>query len=157
MSELRPTVARRFAVRALRMSLAVVALVAMPACRTAATGATTVTPGGGDDPDIGADPDGRQESDNVGDLKARLDRLRIQHESMSSSNATGFAVCEDLCELSTNICSVKDKLCELADKHPADDSYQALCREAKQECREATESCVKCAQNGSDGAPANSQ
>jgi hypothetical protein len=110
-----------------------------------------VTPGGNDGPNVGPDPDGREESDNVGDLEARLHRLRGQHEAMSSHDGGGFAVCEDLCELSTNICSVKEKLCDLADRHPADDSYQALCREARHECREATESCVKCAQSGGEG------
>jgi hypothetical protein len=120
------------------------------ACRTTA-GSSTVTPGGGSDaPDEGAEPEGRDEGDNVGDLRARLQRLHVDHQRLSSQDdGGGFGQCEELCDLATKICSVKESLCEIAAEHPGDDAYQGLCREAQHECREAGESCVRCAE--SDG------
>jgi hypothetical protein len=137
-----------------RAGMGLVLVLSLGACRPTA-GTSTVTPAGGSDaPDEGADPIGRDEGDNVGDLRARLDRLRLDHEQLSSQEG-GFGQCEDLCDLASKICSVKESLCEIAEDHPGDDAYQGLCREAQHECREAGESCVRCAENsgGTVGPP----
>ena len=132
----------------------VLGVVVLVSCRPTA-GSDTVTPAGGSDaPDEGADPIGRDEGDNVGDLRARLERLRADHERLSTQEGGGFGQCEDLCDLATKICSVKESLCEIAADHPGDDAYQGLCREAQHECREANESCVRCAEkNGGTVGP----
>lgn len=125
----------------------VLGVVTLAACRTTASGGSTVTPTGGNDATHeGADPEGRDEGDNVGDLRARLQRLHVDHERLSSQEGGGFGQCEDLCDLATKICSVKESLCDIAADHPGDDAYQGLCREAQHECREAGESCVRCAE-----------
>jgi hypothetical protein len=138
----------------LRRAGFVLGVVLLAACRPTASGGTVTPTGGGDAPDEGADPEGRDEGDNVGDLRARLQRLHVDHERLSSQQGGGFGQCEDLCDLATKICSVKESLCEIAEDHPGDDAYQGLCREAQHECREANESCVRCAEkNGGTVAP----
>jgi hypothetical protein len=150
MSEPRATITRSGLTFAL--VIAVASLSGLSGCRTATAGGT-VTPGGTDDPNEGPDPQGHEESNNIGDLEVRLDRLHDDRVKMSSSDEGDFGVCEDLCELASNICVVKEKLCNLADDHPGDDSYQDLCREARNECHAANESCISCAE-GKAGEPA---
>lgn len=116
------------------------------ACQPAARGGGTATPGGNGAITEGPDPQGREEGDNIGDLKLRLERLRRQHAEMSSSSSgsASFAECEDLCSLGANLCSVTEKVCDIADDHPGEDEYQDLCRKAELECGEAEDSCVTC-------------
>ena len=128
----------------------VLGVVMLAACRPTASGGTVTPTGGADAPDEGADPIGRDEGDNVGDLRARLERLHVDHDRLSSQEGGGFGQCEDLCDLASKICSVKEKICDIAADHPGDDAYQGLCREAQHECREAGDSCVRCAE-GSGG------
>jgi hypothetical protein len=108
------------------------------------TGGGTVTPGtsgsGGSDPD----PQGVTEGEGMGELRKRLGDLVDRERGLRPVATSDAGKCEELCELATSICSVQEKLCELADDHPDDDSYQGLCREARNECREAQESCVRC-------------
>ncbi len=126
----------------LRCGLAFVA--ALSACGPTAGGGGTVTPGGNNAVPDGPDPDGRDEGNNIGDLKARLDRLRTKQAEMASESEASFGVCEDLCSLASSICSVKEKLCDIADQHPGEEEYQGLCRKAELECGEAEDSCVAC-------------
>jgi hypothetical protein len=131
-----------------RVRLALPLLLVFAACQPQATGGT-VTPTVGGGAGRADNPDGPQEGENFGDLKNRLERLRAR-ASQVQPVATGDAgKCEDLCSIATNICAVQEKLCELADDHPGEEEYQALCREAKAECREAQESCVRCVESNS--------
>lgn len=124
---------------------ACLALVATMACNVRGSDGGSVVPGEGESPGEGPGPQGDQESnESIDDLKARLDRLRIQHAEMSTSSDGSFGVCEDLCSLASNICTVKEKLCEIADRHPGEEAYQGLCRKAELECGEAEDSCVDC-------------
>lgn len=110
-------------------------------------GAGTATPGtgGGDAPER-SDTHGEHELEDRTTLSARLERLKAKRTQVVAPAMSDAAVCEDLCSLSSSICEVKEKLCSLADRHPADESYQALCREARLECREAQDSCIRCVQ-----------
>jgi len=127
----------------------------LTACGPSASDGGTVTPGGNGAVPEGAVPEGAQESNNIGDLKARLDRLGVKHSEMASSGQASFGVCEDLCSLASSICSVKEKLCDVADQHPGEEEYQGLCRRAELECSEAEDSCVSCveAREGSESPP----
>jgi hypothetical protein len=119
-------------------------VVALGGCGPSASGGGSVTPGGGGSAPDGAPPEGPHEGDNIGDLKARLERLRIKQLEMASDAEASFGVCEDLCSLAQSICAVTEKLCEVADRHPGEEEYQGLCRKAALECSEAEESCVTC-------------
>lgn len=119
-------------------------LMASSACQMGARGGGSATPGGNGAVSEGPDPEGPNEGDNIGDLKARLDRLRTEQAQMMSSSDGSFGVCEDLCSLASKICTVKEKLCEIADRHAGEDEYQGLCRKAVLECNEAEDSCVDC-------------
>jgi hypothetical protein len=121
---------------------------AQVACRTQ-SGGGTVTPAIGGEPGRADDPEGPQEGENFGDLRARLERLRTRAAAVEPVATGDAGKCEDLCSIATNICAVQEKLCELADEHPGEDEYQALCREAKSECREAQDSCVRCVESNS--------
>lgn len=125
-----------------------VLLAALAACQPQA-GSTSVTPGGEGAAARGASPEGQHEDDSAGSLKARLENLASQRASKLEPASTDPGVCEELCSLATTICSVQEKLCELADEHAGDDEYQGLCREARQECREAQDSCVACVESNS--------
>jgi hypothetical protein len=113
-------------------------------CGPNASGGGSVTPGGNGNVPEGSDPEGRDEGDNIGDLKARLERLSKEQQVKASSSDASFGVCEDLCSLASSICTVKEKLCDVADRHPGEEEYQALCRKAELECSEAEDSCVAC-------------
>lgn len=115
-------------------------------CGPSAAGGGTVTPGGNGNVPDGSDPEGRDEGDDIGDLKARLERLSTAQAEKASTSDTSFGVCEDLCSLASGICTVKEKLCEVADRHPGEEEYQGLCRKAELECSEAEDACVTCVQ-----------
>jgi hypothetical protein len=113
-------------------------------CGPSASGGSTAVPGGSGAAREGAEPEGQQEGDSVDDLRARLERLTgAQHERVSHSDGS-FGACEDLCSLASSICTVKEKLCDVADRHPGEEEYQGLCRKAELECSEAEDSCVAC-------------
>jgi hypothetical protein len=130
--------------RVLGASLAAVLLVGS-GCGPVASGGGTVAPGGNGNVRDGADPEGREEGDNnVDDLRVRLERLTREQDDRSSSSDGSFGACEDLCSLASSICTVKEKLCEVADRHPGEEEYQGLCRKADLECSESEDSCVAC-------------
>lgn len=126
------------------LGLVLAALVA--GCGPSASGGGTVTPGGNGNVPDGSDPQGPNEGDDVGDLKARLERLSTEQAQKASASDATFGVCEDLCSLASSICTVKEKLCDVADRHPGEEEYQGLCRKAELECSEAEDSCVACVQ-----------
>ncbi len=119
-------------------------LLAAVGCNPQSGGGGTVTPGGNGAVSDGPGPDGPQEGDNIGDLEARLQRLGQRQVKMSTTSDASFNVCEDLCSLASSICSVKEKLCLIADEHPGEEEYQQLCRKAELQCSEAEDSCVAC-------------
>lgn len=109
------------------------------------TAGSSVTPGARN-PETreGADPMGTQEGDSVPELEKRLERLSGEQAARMSDAMTDTQACHDQCSLSASICEVEVKLCDIADRHPQEGSYQELCREAQQECREAQSSCEEC-------------
>ncbi|MCA9710505.1 MAG: hypothetical protein KDK70_31985 [Myxococcales bacterium] len=126
------------------------------ACGPRGSDGSPVTPGGNGAAPDGPGPQGPNESDeSIDDLRARLDRLHAKQAEMATSSDGSFGVCEDLCSLASSICSVKEKLCEVADRHPGEEEYQGLCRKAELECSETEDSCVACVEarerGGSDG------
>jgi hypothetical protein len=113
-------------------------------CGPAASGGGTVTPGGNGKVRDGAEPEGDEEGNDVGSLRDRLERLSREQDAKASGSDGSFGACEDLCSLASSICTVKEKLCEVADRHPGEEEYQSLCRKAELECSEAEDSCVAC-------------
>lgn len=113
-------------------------------CNQVAGDGRAVPPGGGGAVPDGPEAEGPDEGNNIGDLKARLERLRAQQVEMASNPETSFGVCEDLCSLASSICTVKEKLCDVANEHPGEEEYQSLCRKAELECSESEDSCVAC-------------
>jgi len=107
-------------------------------------GEGTVTPGGNGNVREGSAPEGDEEGNDVGALRERLERLSRQQDAKASGSDGSFGACEDLCSLASSICTVKEKLCEVADRHPGEEEYQSLCRKAELECSEAEDSCVAC-------------
>jgi hypothetical protein len=114
-------------------------------CGQAASGAGgTITPGGNGNVRDAADPEGDAEGNDVGALRERLERLSRDQDAKASGSDGSFGACEDLCSLASSICTVKEKLCEVAERHPGEEEYQGLCRKAELECSEAEDSCVAC-------------
>jgi hypothetical protein len=108
----------------------------------------------GDSGEHAHQPEGWNEGDSRDELEARLRRLVEQQGAMKTAASANAGACEDICSLATSICGVQEKLCSIADRHPGEDEYQGLCREAKQECRAAQDDCITCvekhAQPGAD-------
>ena len=125
-----------------RLGLLMAMLVAA-ACAPSAAQRSTVSPER-EHARPGAEAMGPHEGDSVGELRERLERLRVQQVELVPQAAQDTETCEALCSLSTSICSVQEKLCDLADQHAANEEYQSLCREARLECREAEKSCIAC-------------
>lgn len=121
-----------------------VATLAGAGCGPSASGGGTVTPGGNGNVRDGAEPEGQEEGNDVGALRDRLERLSSEQHQRASASDGSFTACEDLCSLASSICTVKEKLCEVADRHPGEEEYQGLCRKAELECSEAEDSCVAC-------------
>lgn len=137
-------------VRGMGMSVGLCAV--LVGCGPSASGGGTVVPGGNGNVPDGPEPEGFDEGDNIGDLETRLDRLSSEQASKASSSDASFGSCEDLCSLASSICTVKEKLCDVADRHPGEEEYQGLCRKAELECSEAEDSCVACVEaRGSRG------
>lgn len=103
----------------------------------------TVAPGTTDTRE-GARPDGIQEGDSLPELEKRLERLTGEQAARMDDAMEDSKACHDLCSLSASICEVQVKLCDIADRHPQESSYQQLCREGQQECQEAQASCEAC-------------
>ena len=112
---------------------------------TAGTGAGTVSPGGASDGELQGE--GRQEGESADELELRLRRLVSEQEGLVVPASSEPDTCEDLCSLATSICGIKEKLCNLADRHPNDPSYTNLCREAKQECGDSQDACIQCVEH----------
>jgi hypothetical protein len=121
----------------------------LAACGPSAGTGATATPQ--DVAREGPRPEGTQEGDDSGDQAARLRRLEQRLSAAASTSAQDPRACEEVCSLATSICGIQRKLCDLADRFPQEDDYQALCREAKNECREAQDACVGCVQRHSSG------
>jgi hypothetical protein len=132
--------------RSKMLALACAALLSA-ACGPKSGDGHTVTPGDTGTAGSNPDPQGTNEGQGMGELKKRLGDLIDREEELRRAAATDAGKCEQLCDLATSICSVQEKLCELADDHPDDEAYQGLCREARSECREAQESCVRCVES----------
>lgn len=94
-------------------------------------------------------PVGRAEGESADELDAQKDRMVSDYRSKVTRASTDAVACEQLCSLATSICGVQEKLCGIADDHPADDHYQDLCREAKRECSETQASCIACVEHNS--------
>jgi hypothetical protein len=136
------------------LARSLVCAVLLAACGPQA-GGTTVTPGGTGTGGTDPAPQGTTEGQGMAELEKRLGDLVDRKHGLSPQAAGDAGKCEQLCDLATSICSVQEKLCELADDHPDDDAYQALCREARAECREAQESCVGCVETNQSRTPPN--
>lgn len=52
--------------------------------------------------------------------------------------------CQRICDLSANMCTLRDRICELADEHTDDARYAATCERAGLDCDRATEACEGC-------------
>jgi hypothetical protein len=119
----------------------------MAGCVTqAGGGGSTAVPRGAPD---AADTRGPHVGESMSELAVRLRALVRQRGGKLHAAASDAAACEDLCSLATSICEVQEKMCLIADEHPADGEYQNLCREAQHECREAQASCIDCVESNS--------
>ena len=140
------------------VGIAALSLPLLASCKTidgqAGAGVGPVPPESGDEPPPDA-PIGDNE-DAIDAYKRKLGELKLKRESaMSTEEGDQVDRCEQLCWLMSETCQTKKKLCDLADRYPAQDSFQAACREAQQECREAETSCIECTadQQGDCAAP----
>ncbi len=113
-------------------------------CRPSASDGGTTAPTITHPPGTGPAADGPHEGQSAAELKLRLDKLAEQQAGLIPAASRDPNTCEEVCSLATSICSVQEKLCEIADGHPSEVEYQALCRDARQECREAQDACVRC-------------
>ncbi len=134
-------------ITAARRWLAALALASLVGCAAqGGSGSVSMESPGNASPD---QPMGRAEGESADDLDAQKDRLVQDYRAKVIRASTDAAACEQLCSLATSICGVQEKLCGIADDHPADDHYQDLCREAKRECSETQSSCIACVEANS--------
>jgi hypothetical protein len=132
--------------RSIYLVVLLAAGVAMAACDERAGGGPVPPSGsGGAATDFG--PEGTAEGESPQELAERLRAMASEQRKLLTMADQDPAQCEDLCSLSTSICGVKEKLCRIADERVGEESYQQLCREAKQECRDAQQSCIDCVEN----------
>jgi hypothetical protein len=123
----------------------------------AGDGEVPVVPGGDQGAPDGPGPDGFQDDNSFPSLKARLRELKEKQQAAAVKAMAEVSHCEDLCSIATQICEVAERLQVIADKHPQEESYQTLKREAQLECREAKQSCVNCVRGFESTAPNSTQ
>lgn len=54
------------------------------------------------------------------------------------------ARCESICELGVVTCELSNSICELAERHPDEDDYEAACERAQSDCTVAKDACDGC-------------
>lgn len=52
--------------------------------------------------------------------------------------------CLRICAIATAVCSLRERICLLADDHPDEPRYGAACKRAERDCTRATEACDDC-------------
>lgn len=95
-------------------------------------------------------PEGEPMGGSADELHLRRRELSAELMSTLAAVQRDAERCEEACSLSVSICSIQERLCEIADAHAGSDYYQRLCREAKLDCRNAQEVCATCAKRHMD-------
>ena len=129
-------------VQALGLTLALGSMMGVDGC--AGDSEVPKVPGGEHGAPEGPGPDGQQEDNSFPSLKARLRELKEKQQAAAVKAMSEISRCEELCSIATQICEVAERLQVIADRHPQEETYQTLKREAQLECREAKQSCVNC-------------
>jgi len=97
----------------------------------------------------------------LSELEAREDELMeagvdlpgdVQQERALSGKSSavpagageGVGRCQRIRDLATNICTLRDQICELADAHDDDRRYESACERASLDCDRATEASDGC-------------
>jgi hypothetical protein len=76
--------------------------------------------------------------------QARADEGKASVPAADGGGDAEGARCERICELATNICGLRDHICELADEHRNELRYAQICERAELDCQRATAACEGC-------------
>jgi hypothetical protein len=74
-------------------------------------------------------------------------RTEVGQRSVPASDGGGDAGgprCERICGLATNICELRDRICQLGSEHREDLRYVRVCERATLDCERATLACEGC-------------
>ena len=126
-------------------SICALAFVVLTGCASGSA-AGTVTPGHDAHTPRADSPSGEAMGGSADELHLQRRKLSADLMSTLAAAQTDVASCESACDLSVSICTIAERLCDIADGHAGSDYYQRLCREAKQDCRNAQEVCANCAE-----------
>lgn len=88
--------------------------------------------------------DPRAELDElVKELGEQLDEAR--KDGVTQNQLPGALRCEEVCELSEGVCTSSEKICRIAQRHPAEPYFADRCAWSGRECTQASERCQRCA------------
>ncbi len=82
-------------------------------------------------PSTGGDP----KSEEIDKLRRQQLDLLYKYDLAMSHGEDG---CKDLCAHHSSICSLADRICAIADKHPEHPRALASCRQANETCADVT-------------------
>lgn len=76
--------------------------------------------------------------------QARTDQGRNSLPAGDGGGEAGGPRCERICALTTNICELRDHICDLGREHAGEPRYERACERATLDCEQATEACEGC-------------
>ncbi|MCX4246766.1 hypothetical protein [Paraliomyxa miuraensis] len=71
-------------------------------------------------------------------------RTDMGKSSVAAGAGAGGDRCQRRCDLATNICSLSERICALADDHGREARYARVCDRATLDCGRAKEACEGC-------------
>jgi hypothetical protein len=78
------------------------------------------------------------------DKQAESDNKNLSTEDATVAANAEAGWCENVCELTSAICSLELRICDMASRNPADERYGAACARARLDCSVATDACNEC-------------
>lgn len=76
--------------------------------------------------------------------QARSERGMTSVPATEGGGDPAAARCERICVLATNVCQLRERICELSDHHRDELRYLEACERANHDCKRATEACDGC-------------
>jgi hypothetical protein len=61
-----------------------------------------------------------------------------------AESAEGLSSCETICDLAAATCDLKEKICDLAGRHPGEERYAQVCARVTSDCARARQACEAC-------------
>jgi hypothetical protein len=101
------------------------------------------TPGG--EPEDAADPDLGRDPPSAAPAEPTRESVDVERTTRRANKAAARDRCENRCALVDPTCGLRDRICDLAERHADDARYLRACDRAEDQCETVTRGCSTCA------------